>query len=100
MVIFHCYVSSPEGMYLFIVVAIADRRRLHLLWGDAGDAVWDMLSHPALELLFRNPIPQDFGSTSAICWIQNEYPLVNVNRKLWKIYPFLMGKLTINGHIQ
>jgi hypothetical protein len=53
-------------MYLFIVVAIADRRRLHLLWGDAGDAVWDMLSHPALELLFRNPIPQDFASTSAI----------------------------------
>jgi hypothetical protein len=28
------------------------------------------------------------------------YPLVNVNKKLWKDPPVFMGKSTINGHFQ
>jgi hypothetical protein len=31
---------------------------------------------------------------------QNTYPLVNVNKKLWKITMLFMGKLTINCHFQ
>ena len=32
--------------------------------------------------------------------LRNRYPLVNVNKKLWKDPPFLMGKSTINCHFQ
>ena len=33
-------------------------------------------------------------------FVLNGYPLVNVNKKLWKITMLLMGKFTINDHFQ